>query len=126
MERVTELLETPQEPPHIIESKRPSAIWPSSTGGIVFDSLTLAYAPHLPSVIKSVSFSVLPREKVGIVGRTGSGKSTLGMSFFRLVEASAGSITIDGIDIATIGLADLRSQLTLIPQEAVLFSGTVR
>ena len=101
-------------------------MWPSSTGGITFDNLTLAYAPHLPAVIKEVSFDVLPREKVGIVGRTGSGKSTLGMAFFRVNEATSGSIIIDGIDISTIGLADLRSQLTLIPQEAVLFSGTVR
>lgn len=74
VERVTELLQTPQEPPQIIESNRPPALWPSSTGGIVFENVSVSYAEKLPNVIKNVSFEVAPRSKVGVVGRTGSGK----------------------------------------------------
>lgn len=75
---------------------KPPAIWPSRTGSIVVSHLTASYAPELDPVLKDVSFEVLPMEKVGICGRTGSGKSTLGLSFFRFIEASSGSIMIDG------------------------------
>lgn len=74
----------------------------------------------------NISFNVKGREKIGVVGRTGSGKSTLALSFFRFVEASEGSIVIDGIDISKIGTEDLRSNLTVIPQDPTLFSGTLR
>lgn len=73
-----------------------------------------------------VSFKVNAKEKVGIVGRTGSGKSTIALSIFRFIEAYEGIITIDGIDIATIGTADLRSNMSIIPQDPTLFSGTLR
>ncbi|GAA6053022.1 hypothetical protein JCM3770_002387 [Rhodotorula araucariae] len=126
VERITELLSTPQEPPQVIPSTRPPATWPSSVGGISVENLVLSYAPDLPPVVKDVSFDIPPRSKVGLVGRTGSGKSTLATSLLRFTDPTSGRIIIDGIDITSIGLHDLRSAVTLIPQEAVLFSGTVR
>ncbi|KAH6563942.1 hypothetical protein BASA60_010511 [Batrachochytrium salamandrivorans] len=100
--------------------------WPTN-GAITMKNLTIAYEsrPDQP-VIKGINVSFLPGEKVGVVGRTGSGKSTLMAALFRIMEASGGSIEIDGIDIATLGLCALRSNLQIIPQEPVLFSGTVR
>jgi ABC-type multidrug transport system fused ATPase/permease subunit len=88
--------------------------------------LQIRYAADLDPVLHGISFNVNPREKIGVVGRTGSGKSTLALSFFRFVEASQGSIVIDGIDISKIGTDDLRSNLTIIPQDPTLFSGTLR
>jgi len=76
----------------------------------------MQYAPELGPVLHSISLNIRPREKIGIVGRTGSGKSTLALSLFRFMEASSGSIVIDGIDISKIGLEDLRRRLTIIPQ----------
>jgi len=77
-------------------------------------------------VLHKLNFTVNPGEKVGVLGRTGSGKSTLALSFFRFVEATEGKITVDGIDISKIGLTDLRSRLTIIPQDPTIFSGTLR
>lgn len=125
VERIQEYLEIDQEAPAIIEGHRPPAAWPT-TGSIEVKELEVRYAPELDPVLHGISFSTRPHEKIGIVGRTGSGKSTMGLSFFRFLEASRGSITIDGIDVATIGLEDLRSKLTIIPQDAVLFDGTIR
>lgn len=76
--------------------------------------------------MKGISFSIKPQEKIGVVGRTGSGKSTLALSFFRFIEASKGSIVIDGLDIKDLGTEDLRSNLTIIPQDPTLFSGSLR
>ncbi|GAA5957716.1 hypothetical protein JCM3765_003743 [Sporobolomyces pararoseus] len=126
VERVTDLLSTPQEPPQIVQGKRPPANWPSSVGGISIEDLTIRYAPSLPAVIKSLSVEFAPRSRIGLIGRTGSGKSTFATSLLRFVEPSEGKIVIDGIDVSTIGLYDLRSAVTLIPQEAVLFAGTIR
>jgi ATP-binding cassette subfamily C (CFTR/MRP) protein 1 len=84
------------------------------------------YRPELDLVLTNVTFSVRSGEKIGIIGRTGSGKSSLVAALFRLCESAEGSIHIDGFDIATLGLQDLRSRLTIIPQEPVIFSGTVR
>ncbi|CAJ0640524.1 439_t:CDS:2 [Entrophospora sp. SA101] len=85
----------------------------------------MQYSPDSPLVLKGISFHVKPTEKIGIVGRTGSGKSTLAISFFRFMEFVSGQIIIDGIDISTLGLFDLRKNLTIIPQDPVLFSGTL-
>ncbi|GAA5856811.1 hypothetical protein JCM8547_008855 [Rhodosporidiobolus lusitaniae] len=126
VERVVQVLDIEQEPEQIVASNRPPASWPSSVGGISLENLTIAYAPNLPPVVKGVSIDIPPRAKVGLVGRTGSGKSTLAMSLLRFVDPREGRIVIDGIDVTKIGLNDLRKAVTLIPQEAVLFSGTVR
>jgi len=128
VERVVEYLELPQEPPVIIESSRPPAYWPSSESEslVVVEDLVIKYAPELPPVLHNVSFTLKGRERVGLLGRTGSGKSTLAMSILRFVDATSGKIFIDGIDITTIGLHDLRSRVTFIPQDATLFSGTLR
>ncbi|KAI0752859.1 multidrug resistance-associated ABC transporter [Daedaleopsis nitida] len=131
IERVVEYLDLPQEPPAVIESNRPPAYWPSSTSQnrdsmLVVDNLTVKYAPDLPDVLHGVSFALKARERIGLLGRTGSGKSTLAMSILRFIDPTAGKIVIDGIDICSIGLHDLRSRITFIPQDAPLFSGTLR
>jgi ABC-type multidrug transport system fused ATPase/permease subunit len=86
----------------------------------------MQYSPETPVVLHGLSFETKRREKIGIVGRTGSGKSSLALSIFRFMEATSGSITIDGVDISTLNLNDLRSRLTIIPQDPTLFSGTLR
>lgn len=128
VERMHEYLALPQEPAAVVEDHRPPPGWPSKidSRGIQVSKLVLKYAPDLDPVLRGVDFSIGAGEKVGLVGRTGSGKSTLALAFFRFVEYEAGSIVIDGIDISKIGLDDLRSRLTIIPQDPVLFSGTIR
>ncbi|KAI8576230.1 hypothetical protein K450DRAFT_302879 [Umbelopsis ramanniana AG] len=124
VERIVEFMEMDQEAPAIVEP-RPPASWPHE-GQIEVKDLQIRYAADLDPVLHGISFNINPREKIGVVGRTGSGKSTLALSFFRFVEASQGSISIDGIDISKIGTEDLRSNLTIIPQDPTLFSGTLR
>ncbi|KAG2237662.1 P-loop containing nucleoside triphosphate hydrolase protein [Thamnidium elegans] len=124
VERVVEFMEMDQEAPAITQL-RPPEKWPTS-GSIEVKDLEIKYSADLDPVLKGLTFSVKPREKIGVVGRTGSGKSTLALSFFRFVEASRGSIVIDGIDIKELGTEDLRSNLTIIPQDPTLFSGTLR
>ncbi|KAH7104662.1 multidrug resistance-associated ABC transporter [Auriculariales sp. MPI-PUGE-AT-0066] len=129
VERVVEYLEVPAEPAAIIESNRPPAYWPSSTTTsdlVTVENLTIRYAPELPAVLHNVSFGLKPRERVGLLGRTGSGKSTLAMSLLRFTDPTDGKIVIDGIDITSIGVQDLRSRITIIPQDSALFSGTLR
>jgi ABC-type multidrug transport system fused ATPase/permease subunit len=101
------------------------AAWPTS-GRLEIDSLVTGYAADLPPVLKGLSFSVENNQRVGVIGRTGAGKSSLTLALFRFLEAREGTIHIDGIDISKIKLHDLRSRLAIIPQDPVLFSGTVR
>jgi ABC-type multidrug transport system fused ATPase/permease subunit len=101
------------------------AAWPTE-GRLEIEKLVVGYADDLPPVLKGLSFSVNRNERVGVVGRTGAGKSSLTLALFRFLEARSGSVSIDGIDISKISLHDLRSRLAIIPQDPVLFSGTIR
>lgn len=99
--------------------------WPAK-GEIVFDKAAMRYRPGLPLVLNSLDLQVKSGERIGIVGRTGAGKSSIITTLFRLVELSEGSIHVDGIDITTVGLHDLRSRMAIIPQDPTLFGGTVK
>ena len=103
----------------------PPAAWPTE-GRIEVDDLVVAYAPDLPPVLRGISFDVKGGERVGVVGRTGAGKSSLALALLRFLEVRSGSIRIDGLDVGTLALHHLRSRLTVIPQDPLLFSGTVR
>jgi ATP-binding cassette, subfamily C (CFTR/MRP), member 1 len=116
----TELEE--EAPLHTVEARKS---WPEK-GEIVFDNVEMRYRANLPLVLQGLSIHVQGGERIGIVGRTGAGKSSIMSTLFRLVELSGGHITIDGVDISTIGLSDLRSRLAIIPQDPTLFRGTVR
>nr|XP_009685033.1 PREDICTED: multidrug resistance-associated protein 7 [Struthio camelus australis] len=102
-----------------------AADWPSQ-GYVEFQEVVLTYRAGLPNALDGVSFTVYPGEKVGIVGRTGSGKSTLFLALFRMLELKAGRILLDGVDSRLVGLKDLRSRLAIIPQDPFLFSGSIR
>ncbi|KAF8030773.1 hypothetical protein BT93_D0072 [Corymbia citriodora subsp. variegata] len=125
VERVGVYIELPSGAPAIIEGNRPPPGWPSS-GSIEFEDVVLRYRPELPPVLHGLSFLVAPHEKLGIVGRTGAGKSSMINALFRIVELEKGRILIDGCNTSKIGLEDLRKVLGIIPQSPVLFSGTVR
>jgi ABC-type multidrug transport system fused ATPase/permease subunit len=101
------------------------AAWPTQ-GRLEVDGLVVGYAADLPPVLKDLTFTVEPRQRVGVVGRTGAGKSSLTLALFRFLEPRQGTIHIDGIDISKIKIQDLRSRLAIIPQDPVLFSGTIR
>lgn len=125
VERLQEFLSVDQEPPAEVPETKPRESWPEN-GVIDFDDVSLRYAPHLPRVIRNVSFHVDKCNKIGVVGRTGAGKSTIITAFFRFLDPETGSIKIDGVDICKIGLRDLRQAITIIPQDPTLFTGTVR
>ncbi|KAG0223167.1 hypothetical protein BGW42_006079 [Actinomortierella wolfii] len=109
----------------IVPDNRPDEHWPSQ-GAIEIRNLEMRYRPELPSVLHNLSLDIKGGEKIGVVGRTGAGKSSIMVALFRMVEASHGTIKIDGVDISTLGLLDLRTRLAIIPQDPVLFSGTIR
>ncbi|KAI8803966.1 P-loop containing nucleoside triphosphate hydrolase protein [Cladochytrium replicatum] len=134
VERIQEYTELEQEPPAIIPEARPPTNWPNQ-GRIVVENLSVKYAKDAPIeeraslesvILKNVTFQVDSFQKVGVVGRTGAGKSTLSLAMLRLVPIVGGRIIIDGVDISQIGIQDLRLRVTIIPQDPVLFSGTIR
>lgn len=122
VERITEYSDLKTESQ---DGADPPAAWPSE-GRLEVNDLVVSYAPDLPPVLKGLTFRVERSERIGVVGRTGAGKSSLTLALFRFLEASQGSIYIDGLDISKIKLYSLRSRLAIIPQDPVLFSGTVR
>lgn len=113
----------PQEAPW--KTTEVESAWPQQ-GVIEFKDFQVRYRDGLDLVLKGISFECKSREKIGIVGRTGAGKSSMTLSLFRIIEAAGGKILIDGVDISEIGLHSLRSRLTIIPQDPVLFSGSLR
>nr|XP_019012361.1 uncharacterized protein I206_03208 [Kwoniella pini CBS 10737]OCF51142.1 hypothetical protein I206_03208 [Kwoniella pini CBS 10737] len=115
----------PQEPAHVIASTQPTESWPQD-GAIEFKDVVMSYRPGLPPVLKGLSMDVRAGEKIGIIGRTGAGKTSITVALFRLVELTSGRIAIDGEDISKLGLNALRSRIAIIPQDPVLFSGTLR
>lgn len=125
VERVVEYSSIDHEPElESLPDKKPPASWPEY-GKVEFRHVFLKYFPQDPFVLKDLNFTLQPKEKVGIVGRTGAGKSSLINALFQLTD-TIGEIIIDGINISHIGLHDLRSKISIIPQEPVLFSGTMR
>jgi ABC-type multidrug transport system fused ATPase/permease subunit len=125
VERIKEYLDVEQEAEAVIEDTRPAANWPSE-GSVEFINYTTRYRADLDPVLKDISFKIKPLEKVGIVGRTGAGKSSLALALFRGLEAEQGKILIDNVDIGLIGLQDLRESITIVPQDPTLFTGTIR
>ncbi|GLU07394.1 hypothetical protein SLE2022_243540 [Rubroshorea leprosula] len=125
VERIKQFSNIPPEATWHIKDRLPPPSWPAH-GNVEIKDLQVRYRPNTPLVLKGITLSINGGEKIGIVGRTGSGKSTLIQVFFRLVEPTGGRIIIDDIDICMLGLHDLRSRFGIIPQEPVLFEGTVR
>lgn len=122
VERVLDYTQIKTEPSG---GRDPPAAWPTE-GRIEVSDLIVSYAPDMPPVIKGLNFQVESHQRVGVVGRTGAGKSSLALALFRLLEAKEGNILIDGIDISDIKLHHLRTRLAIIPQDPILFSGTIR
>uniref|UniRef100_A0A803LEG0 ABC-type xenobiotic transporter n=2 Tax=Chenopodium quinoa TaxID=63459 RepID=A0A803LEG0_CHEQI len=125
VERILQYTCIPSEPPLVMEENRPDSSWPSF-GEVNVQDLQIRYAPHMPVVLRGITCTFHGGKKTGIVGRTGSGKSTLTQALFRIVEPATGQIMLDGINISSIGLHDLRTRLSIIPQDPTMFEGTVR
>lgn len=122
VERVQEYIDLPSEVDD--NTKYPPTNWPA-LGQIVFQEISLRYSPESSDILKGLSFKIHPKQKIGIVGRTGAGKSSLIQALFRLVDIN-GVILIDDVDTKMIPLNVLRSKISIIPQQPVLFSGTIR
>ncbi|OMH86347.1 Multidrug resistance-associated protein 1, partial [Zancudomyces culisetae] len=125
IERNLEYANLPPEAPESIPDTKPPKDWPQH-GKITFNNYSTRYRPGLDLVLRDINLTIEPSTRVGVVGRTGAGKSSLTLTLFRIIEAAAGSIQIDGVDISKLGLHDLRSKLVIIPQDPVLFGGTLR
>ncbi|XP_042490566.1 ABC transporter C family member 3-like [Macadamia integrifolia] len=125
VERILQYTCIPSEPPLLVEENRPSCEWPLQ-GKVDIVDLQVRYAPNLPLVLRGLTCTFPGGMKIGIVGRTGSGKSTLVQALFRMFEPTAGQIWIDDVNISKIGLHDLRSRLSIIPQDPTMFEGTLR
>jgi ATP-binding cassette, subfamily C (CFTR/MRP), member 1 len=125
VERMVQYLDEESEAEHGLPSDPDADEWPTH-GKVVVRKIALRYRPDLPLVLKNVSFDVAPGQHIGIVGRTGSGKSTLMLAFFRMVELDSGDILIDSRSLSTLGLSVVRTSFSMIPQDPFMFSGSVR
>ncbi|XP_075492282.1 ABC transporter C family member 10-like [Primulina tabacum] len=125
VERLDQYMHIPSEAPEVIEENRPPVNWPME-GKVEIQDLKIKYRHDTPLVLHGISCTFKGGHKIGIVGRTGSGKTTLISALFRLVEPAGGKILVDGLDISALGLHDLRSRFGIIPQDPTLFNGTVR
>ncbi|XP_061188834.1 multidrug resistance-associated protein 1-like [Saccostrea echinata] len=125
VERIAEYTDKASEADLVNADHRPPEDWPCQ-GQVILTSYSTRYRPKLDLVLKDINVTIKPGEKVGIVGRTGAGKSSLTLGLFRLMEPASGNIEIDGVKLTDIGLHDCRSKLTILPQDPVLFSGTLR
>lgn len=125
LERILEYTNNKEEAPWEMESPLVPDSWPSK-GRVEFQDYKTRYREGLDLALKGIDMSIDDQEKIGICGRTGAGKSSLTLALFRLIEPEEGKIIIDDVDITTLGLHHLRSKLTIIPQDPVIFTGTVR
>ena len=125
VERLDEYSQIDIEDEWVKEETAPTASWPEQ-GVITLEQYSTRYREGLDLVLKDINVTINGGERVGIVGRTGAGKSSLTLALFRLIEPASGTIKIDGVDVSKIGLHSLRSRLTIIPQDPVLFSGSLR
>lgn len=125
VERVLEYARLPSEAPEVVSKHRPKISWPAN-GAVDFSNYSTRYRPGLDLVLRNINLHIESHEKIGVVGRTGAGKSSLTLALFRIIEPATGHISIDDLNTSTIGLLDLRQRLAIIPQDAALFEGTVR
>lgn len=125
VERCLEYAKLPSEAPEVLSKQRPKSNWPSQ-GAVVFNNYSTRYRPGLDLVLQDISLDIKAHEKIGVVGRTGAGKSSLTLALFRIIEPASGNIVIDETSTSSIGLLDLRRRLAIIPQDAALFEGTIR
>lgn len=125
VERIKEYLDVEQEAPSVVEGSRPDGNWPSQ-GAVEFINYSTRYRKEFDPVLRGLTFKIQPCEKIGVVGRTGAGKSSMALALFRALEADDGKILIDDVDIGLIGLQDLRESIVMVPQDPTLFTGTIR
>jgi len=125
VERIKEYMDVDQEAASVIPETKPATNWPSK-GSVEFIGYSTRYRKDFDLVLKKLTFKIMPGEKVGIVGRTGAGKSSLALALFRALEAEEGKVLIDDVDVGLIGLQDLRENIVMVPQDPTLFTGTVR
>ncbi|MCJ1239801.1 hypothetical protein MMC14_007799 [Varicellaria rhodocarpa] len=125
VERVLEYANLPSEALEVISKRRPKISWPAQ-GAVEFNNYSTRYREGLGLVLQDVNLKIKAHEKIGVVGRTGAGKSSLTLALFRIIEPVSGNISIDDLNTSSIGLLDVRRRLAIIPQDAALFEGTVR
>merc|ERR1712130_388829 len=124
-ERALKYCQIQSEGPYTSEESEITTQWPSR-GAVTFEDFTMSYRRGIDPVIRGVSFNINPGEKIGVVGRTGAGKSSLVAALLRMTDCTEGKVFIDNVDISSVGLEDLRTKITVIPQEYHMFTGSIR